>query len=126
MQLHVTVDLIMHQLLGREMGLPVTEENLDGDTLSIKGQYQMHGDVGRLTFTTDDPFIYTPVIAGEGITRVIESVHITHASLVPVASNQAMGTFGDDDDAALTHVAAHFTLDGQILFCPTPFPNADG
>lgn len=126
-QLHVTVDLIVKQLLGREMSLPVTKENPNGDTLRIKGQYQMHGDVGRVTFTTDDPFIFTPDIAGEGITRVIESVHVTHASLVPVGSTQAATSdLSDSDDTPLTHVAAHFTLDGQIFFNSAPFPNADG
>src|SRR5690606_33696423 len=90
----------------------------------IKGRYQKHGDVGRVTFSIEDPFIFKPVIDGEGVVRVVESIHITDASLMPVGSEADKSA--KEADASTKHVAAHLTLDGQIFFAEAPFAGADG
>jgi hypothetical protein len=123
-QLHVTVDLIVEQLLGRHMGLPITKETPKANTLSIKGKYQKHGDVGRVTFVTGKAFQFKPIIPGEGTVRVIEAINITHASLVPVTADKPQGSSRTSND--LTHVGAHFTLDGDIVFNADPFAGSGG
>lgn len=123
-QLHVTVDLIVHQLLGRAVSLPVTKEDPEGNTLSIKGRYQKHGDVGRVVFVTDTAFVFTPVKTGEGVIRVIDSIRVSHASLVPVTGTTD-GPKPQDGENTDTHVEAHFTLAGQIFFDDAPFGTED-
>lgn len=124
-QLHITVDLIVHELLGRAVNLPVTKADPEGNTLSIKGRYQKHGNVGRVTFVADAPFVFSAVKTGEGVIRVVDSIHVTHASLVPVTGGDRGEKPKGDDNAGL-HVEAHFTLAGQIFFEAAPFGTADG
>ncbi|MGY9045681.1 MAG: hypothetical protein ACKVKF_01055 [Rhodobacterales bacterium] len=123
-QLHVTVDLIVKTLLGRDVVLPVTQENPKGDTLSIKGRYQVHGDIGRVIFVSENAFVFSPVVSGDGTVRIVESIRITHASLVPVTAGEAGQSRVEDAD--VTHVAANFTLDGELFFDADPFAGSGG
>lgn len=114
-QLHVAVDLDMFYLLGRAVKLAPD----NGNTLSIKGHYQRHGEIGRVTFATDTPFVFKMVADEPGVIRVVDNVTILHASLVPVSGTQGNSMDGDKQ------VVAHFVLDGQLFFHQTPFPNSD-
>lgn len=116
-ELNVTVELIMKTLLGRAVALQNVPSTLPANTLLIKGKYQKSGSVGHVVFTTDKPFVYDMVRAGDGTIRAIDSVHVTHASLVPISSDPDT----DGPDKTETRVQANFTLGGQIFFDPSPF-----
>jgi hypothetical protein len=117
-ELNVTVELILHKLLKRAVSLQNVDPSLAPNTLLIKGQYQKSGDIGRVVFASDTPFIYEAVRAGDESIRMVKSVHMTHANLVPISN--------DEDDETLksgeTRIQANFTLNGQIFFDPAPFP----
>jgi hypothetical protein len=123
-ELNVKVSLVLSQLFGRTVMLTPepTSPHVPKNAVSIQGRYERHGDTGRVTFTTTDPFTFVfPAAAGE--TRIIESVVITGASLVPVANSNASppaprGAASPDG----TQVTADFILSGEIFFAPAPFP----
>jgi hypothetical protein len=116
-QFGVQVGLTINRLFGRETKLAGSATSPPPrNTLVIAGQYQKHGTVGTVTFSSDTPFVYEfPAV--EGSTRVIKEVLINQASLVPVSSTvTSPGTL----------VKANFLMAGQVFFHPDPFPHSDG
>jgi hypothetical protein len=125
-ELNVKVSLVLSQLFGRAVALTPEPQSphVPKDAISIQGRYQRHGDTGRVTFTTTDPFTFMfPAPVGE--TRIIERVVFTGASLVPVAnggtSSPSLPRLAQSSPGG-TQVTADFVLAGEIFFAQAPFP----
>lgn len=121
------VSLVPHTFFGRSVALvpePVTP-SVPRDSITIRGQYQRHGNTGRVIFTTKSPFVFD-LPAADGASRVIETVRIEGASLVPVSGgpsgSPSSSPSGSPDG---TQIVADFQLSGQILFGQGPFPGVD-
>ncbi len=125
-ELNVKVSLVLSQLFGRTVALTPEPQSphVPKDAISIQGRYQRHGDTGRVTFTTTDPFTFLfPAPVGE--TRIIERIVFTGASLVPVTNggttSPSLPRLGQSSPGG-TQVTADFVLAGEIFFAQSPFP----
>lgn len=124
-QFNTTVGLTLNQLFGRTVtkrnGSPQSPD-IPPNTLSIKGKYQANSDgIGRVTFMSDDGFIYDLKPASDYATQVVDYIKFDKASLVPVSSTRS----ADSPDES-TNVKAQFVLSGQLWFNHDPFPFSGG
>jgi hypothetical protein len=112
----VQVGLTINKLFGRDtLLLSPPSSPPPHNTLVISGQYQKQGEIGTVSFNSDEPFAFD-IPTPNDVTRVIREVRINQASLVPVSST--VGSPG-------TLVKASFNMGGEIFFSEDPFPNAD-
>jgi len=120
-QFQCRVGMTVRRLLDREVSLAnAAPSDAPPDTVVVAGQYQRIGDVGTVTFAgaQHGTFLFNP--DGSRI-RVVESIGITGASLVPVAS-QAKPVQADGGST----ISSRFSLSGTLAFSADPFPGVKG
>jgi hypothetical protein len=123
-QSEVTVGITFDTLFGRPVWLrAATQPAAAGavpappNTLQIPGTSQTIDGIDTVTFTTTTPIFFdfqNPAATSPAV-RVLDSVEITRASLVPFSSTQASST-------SPTQVVIRLLLEGQLWFNAAPFP----
>lgn len=87
------------------------------NTLQILGKSQTIDGIDTVTFTTTAPIFFDfqqPGATTQAV-RVLDSVEVTRASLVPFSSSQA-------NSSGPTQVVIRLLLEGQLWFNKAPFP----
>ncbi|WP_434625685.1 hypothetical protein [Azospirillum sp. B2RO_4] len=120
-ELTVKVSLVLPALFGRAITLTPepASPGVPQNAITIQGQYQQQGSVGRVSFTTSTPFDFE-FVRPQGQTRILERVLFTGASLVPVT-----GTTSADASPGQGRVVADFVLNGSLYFREAPFPGVE-
>jgi hypothetical protein len=89
------------------------------NTIRLTGSYERHGSVGTVTFGTRTPYHYVVDTNGGLLTRVLQDIWVTGATLTPVAAEKSR----DPLVSPSTTIESRLELAGSLGFAANPFPS---